>query len=244
MEGKNILITGVSRGLGLELVKCLMAVPGYNVWGLSRKKTGEVERLLDRYPDRFHWMPYDLGDVDDIRKKIFVDFVGVSTPLHGFVNNAAVAYDDIVTNLKLEPLVDMYRVNVFAPMMMTKYAIRHFLLHNVQGSIVHVSSISVHTGYKGLAMYASSKGALEAFSKNTAREWGEKHVRSNTLVAGFMETDMSATLTSEQKNRIYKRTSLKSPTSTKSVAETIRFLLSDESLSITGQNIHVDSGTI
>jgi 3-oxoacyl-[acyl-carrier protein] reductase len=93
-------------------------------------------------------------------------------------------------------------------------------------------------------MYASSKGSLEAFSKNTAREWGEKGIRSNALVAGFMETHMSETLSVDQKNRIYKRTSLKIPTTTKSVAETILFLLSEKAESITGQNIHVDSGTI
>jgi 3-oxoacyl-[acyl-carrier protein] reductase len=93
-------------------------------------------------------------------------------------------------------------------------------------------------------MYASSKGALEAFSKNTAREWGELGIRSNVVVPGFMETAISATLTEEQKDRIYKRTSLKSPTSILSVAETVAFLLSEQSISITGQNIHVDSGTI
>ena len=177
-----------------------------------------------------------MGNVEDIRKVIFKEFIGFDTLLHGFVNNAAVAYDDIVTNLNYESLLKMYNVNVFAPMMITKYAIRHFLLHNTKGSIVHLSSISVHTGYKGLAMYA--------FSKNTAREWGEKGIRSNALVAGFMETDMSATLTDDQKNRIYKRTSLKIPTTIRSVAETIKFLLSDMAESITAQNIHVDSGTI
>jgi len=93
-------------------------------------------------------------------------------------------------------------------------------------------------------MYASTKGALEAFSKNTAREWGEKGIRSNCLVAGFMETEMSSTLSDNQKNRIYQRTSMKQPVDVISVAETIRFLLSDESKSITGQNIHVDNGTI
>jgi len=154
------------------------------------------------------------------------------------------AYDDIVTNLRIEPLEKMYRVNVFSPMMITKYAIRQMLLHHIKGSIVHLSSISVHTGYKGLAMYASTKGALEAFSKNTAREWGELGIRSNCLVSGFMETEMSSTLTEDQKNRIYKRTSLKKATEVESVAETIAFLLSEKAQSITGQNIYVDSGTI
>jgi 3-oxoacyl-[acyl-carrier protein] reductase len=118
------------------------------------------------------------------------------------------------------------------------------LLHRTSGSIVHISSISVHTGYKGLAMYASTKGALEAFSKTTAREWGEKGIRSNALVAGFMETSMSSTLSKEQRDRIYKRTSLKIPTTVESVANMVEFLLSDNSRSVTGANVFVDSGTI
>lgn len=93
-------------------------------------------------------------------------------------------------------------------------------------------------------MYAASKGALEAFSKNTAREWGSKKIRSNCVVAGFMETEMSASLTSEQKDRIYKRTSLKEAVSVKSVASMIQFLVSNDANSVTGQNIFVDNGTI
>ena len=198
---------------------------------------------MEQFPGRLKWLGYDLSNTEDIRS-IFKKFIGFDVPLHGFVNNAAIAYDDIITNLNYNKLEQMYKVNVFTPMLMTKYVIRHFLLHQVQGSIVHMSSISVHTGYKGLAMYASTKGALEAFSKDTAREWGEKGVRSNALVAGFMETNMSSTLTIEQKDRIYKRTSLKKATTITSVADTIKFLLSDSAESITGQNIHVDSGTI
>ncbi len=241
---KNILVTGVSRGLGLEIVKAILADDENFVYGISRLKTKELDELLINNANRFKWLSYDLSNVNDVRNKIFKEFIGVTTPLHGFVNNAAIAYDDIVTNLKYEPLLNMYNVNVFTPMIISKYVIRQFLLHNTKGSIVHISSISVHTGYKGLAMYASSKGALEAFSKNTAREWGEKTIRSNVVVAGFMETEMSAMLSADQKDRIYKRTSLKTPTVTKSVAETITFLLSQKAESITGQNIHVDSGTI
>ncbi|MDB8998122.1 SDR family NAD(P)-dependent oxidoreductase [Parabacteroides distasonis] len=243
MEKRNILVTGVSRGLGIEIAQTLLQDENVNVYGLSRSKPEELEALINQYPDRMKWMEYDLSDSVNV-KKIFREFVGMKTPLHGFVNNAAMAYDDIVTNLNLDKLKAMYDVNVFTPMMMTKSFIRHCLLHNVKGSIVHISSISVHTGYKGLAMYASSKGALEAFSKDTAREWGEKGIRSNALVAGFMETAMSSTLSADQKDRIYKRTSMKKPTTTKSVAETIRFLLTDGAESITAQNIFVDSGTI
>jgi 3-oxoacyl-[acyl-carrier protein] reductase len=93
-------------------------------------------------------------------------------------------------------------------------------------------------------MYASTKGSLEAFSKSTSREWGVKGIRSNCVVAGFMETEMSKSLTEEQKNKIYNRTSLKQSTEIKSVVKTISFLTSDSASSITGQNIFVDSGTI
>lgn len=239
----NILLTGVSKGLGLKTAECLLS-EGHTVFGVSRSMTKELNQLIKAYPENMRWLEYDITDSNNIHKTIFVNWIGLKTPLHGFINNAAFAYDDIITNLNIEPLEKMYKVNVFSPMILTKYAIRHTFLHKNKISIVHISSISVHTGYKGLAMYASTKGALEAFSKNTAREWGERGVRSNCLVAGFMETEMSSTLSEDQKNRIFKRTSMKTAVEVESVAQTIKFLISSDANSITGQNIHVDNGTI
>lgn len=236
MENSNdkaILVTGVSRGLGLEIAKTLLD-KGYVVIGISRSKVF--------LPGKFQHLQFDLSNSEELED--FLKSNLKNTRIDGFVNNAAIAYDDIITNMKLDNLQTMYNVNVFSPFLITKFCLRNMLLHKVKGSIVHLSSISVHTGYNGLSMYASTKGALEAFSKNTAREWGRRGVRSNCIVAGFMETEMSGTLSDDQKDRIYKRTSLKKPTDTKSVASTIEFLLSDDSNSITGQNINVDSGTI
>ncbi len=238
----NILITGVSRGVGIEICTVLLE-QGNNIYGIARTHTDEFKNLEYNYKGKIHFKSFDLSDGDNVNEEVFKDFIG-KNPIHGFVNNAATAYDDIISNLNLDRLKNMYNVNVFTPMMLTKYVLRNMLLYKVKGSIVHISSISVHTGYKGLAMYASSKGALEAFSKNTAREWGQLGIRSNIVVPGFMETAMSSTLSEEQKDRIYKRTSLKTVTSIRSVAETVAFLLSDKAESITGQNIHVDNGTI
>tara|TARA_B110001452_G_scaffold112273_1_gene93155 strand:- start:3561 stop:4283 length:723 start_codon:yes stop_codon:yes gene_type:complete len=239
----NILLTGASKGLGLITTEALLK-KGMTVFAVSRSKTEKLNELLIQYHSSLKWLQYDLANVENIRQSLFKDWIGIDTPIHGLVNNAALAYDDIITNLNIDSLEKMYRVNVFTPMVLTKFVLRQMLLHNIKGCIVHVSSISVHTGYKGLSMYASTKGALEAFSKNTAREWGEKGIRSNCLVSGFMETEMSSTLSENQKNRIYKRTSMKQPVNVSSVASTIGFLLSDESKSITGQNIYVDNGTI
>ncbi len=239
----NILVTGCSRGVGLEICRVLLS-QGNRVFGVARSHSEEFKSLQNEYDGKLHFKSIDLSDSESVREKIFREYIPKDIAIDGYVNNAAVAYDDIITNLNLCRLEDMYKVNVFTPMMITKYILRDMLLHHTHGSIVHISSISVHTGYKGLAMYASSKGALEAFSKDTAREWGSLGIRSNVVVPGFMETAMSASLTDEQRSKIYARTSLKAATSINSVAETVAFLLSDKSCSITGQNIHVDNGTI
>lgn len=217
---------------------------GHTVYGLSRSYTEDFKVLEKEFSGKLFFKNIDLSNSIDICKTIFKEFITNQVRPDGFVNNAAMTYDNIVTNLNVDKLKTIYDVNVFTPMLITKYAIRHMLLHKNKGSIIHISSISVHTGYKGLAMYASSKGALEAFSKNTAREWGGQGIRSNVVVPGFMETAMSSTLTEEQKDRIYKRTSLKSATRIGSVVETVAFLLSEKADSITGQNIHVNNGTI
>lgn len=239
----NILVTGCSRGVGLEICKVLLE-QGNTVYGIARSYTDGFKELEAKYPKKLFFKGIDLSDSEGARKSVFKEFITNEVILDGFVNNAAIAYDDIVTNLNIDRLKAMYDVNVFTPMIITKYVIRNMLLHKTKGSIVHISSISVHTGYKGLAMYASSKGALEAFSKDTAREWGQLGVRSNVVVPGFMSTAMSASLTEEQRSKIYARTSLKAATDVHSVAETVAFLLSDKACSITGQNVHVDNGTI
>jgi len=185
---KNILLTGDSKGLG-ENIKRKLLDSGYNVVGLSRSSSD---------------IQYDLSNVDGI-KDLYLNIIKERGPIHGYINNAAFAYDDIITNLNSDRLIEMYKVNVFSPMMLTKYVIRDMMLNKTHGSIVHISSISVHTGYKGLAMYASTKGSLEAFSKNTSREWGRMGIRSNIVCPGFMDTNMSSSLNDEQRNKIFKR---------------------------------------
>ena len=119
----NILLTGASKGLGLMTTECLLKA-GWTVYALSRSKTEELNQLLLQYPDHLKWLQYDLEDGENIRRSVFKDWIGFDTPIHGFVNNAALAYDDIITNLNLDSLEKMYRVNVFSPMVLTKYVLR------------------------------------------------------------------------------------------------------------------------
>lgn len=231
----NVLVTGGSKGLGAEIVD-LFLKKGWNVYNISRSEP-KIQH------GNFHHLSFDLSNTEDIKKKIFKEFVTNDVPIHALVHNAAVAYDDIVTNAKITPLRSMFDVNVLSPIMMNREAIRNMIFNRIAGSIIFVSSVSSMTGYKGLSMYAATKGALESHSKNISREWGTRGIRSNCVVPGFMETEMSQGLTPEQKQRIYNRNSLKKETDVKSVASLVYFLASEESSSITGQNINVDCGT-
>lgn len=239
---KQVLLTGDSRGVGMiTLIKLLES--GYRVVGISRSYNESQQQIKEYYDDMYHHITFDLSKVEDIAD-LYKTQLKQFGKFHGFVNNAAVAYDDIITNMNVDKLSFMYNVNVLSPMLLVKYMIRNSLLTKTPLDIVHISSISAHTGYKGLSMYASTKSAIEGFSKNTAREWGTNGIRSNVVCPGFMDTDMSSSLSKEQKSRIFNRNSRKREITTGDVANTIEFLLNESSSGITGQIIHVDNGTI
>ena len=234
------IVTGHSKGLGKAIALVLLE-KGYNVIGISRSISSDMGNA--NHEGSLKQLSFDFSEPQQI-KEFYFDMIKPIGPLGGLVNNAAIAYDDISTNIDILQMKKMFDVNVFSPIMLAQYVIRDMLLHEISGSIVHVSSICESTGYKGLSMYAATKGALESFSKGIAREWGIRGIRSNCVAPGFMDTRMSSSLSNEQRNKIYHRTCLRQPTDPISVAHTVEFLLSEKSVSITSQTYNVDSGTL
>lgn len=240
---KWIVLTGDSGMLGSKIVDKILEEDDYGIIGISRSENHITNEFKKKYDNRYFHINYDLSNPDGIKDLYKKEVKGIGK-IYGLINNSAYAYDDIITNANIDSIEQMFRINVTSPMILTKYAIRDMLLNDIEGSIVHISSICAHTGYKGLSMYAATKGALESFSKTVAREWGERGIRSNCVAPGFMESDMSSNLSEEQKDRIFKRNSLKKKTDAMSVVSTVKFLMCEESKSITGQVVHVDGGTI
>lgn len=238
-----VIVTGDSGGLGNEVTRSLLESNKYGVIGISRTENENIKKLQVEFHDNFIHINFDLSNPNNI-KELYLNKIKSIGSIYGLVNNSAYAYDDLVTNINIDSLQEMININLVSTMILTKYAIRDMLLNGVKGSLIHISSVCAHTGYKGLSMYAATKGGIEAFSKSIAREWGKVGIRTNCIAPGFMETKMSKSLDVEKKKKIYKRTSLKKPTSLMTVANTVKFLLSEEASSITGTVIHVDCGTI
>ncbi len=232
LSNRFVLVTGAAGGLGLAVVRRLLG-DGYSVSAVVRRESQTLKDLQSEFGERLEVLQFDLTDWRALES--WQPLIDPQRCWSGLVNNAAVAYDDLVSNARVDELATMFDVNVMSPILLSKLVIRNMILHQTPGSLVHVSSISTRDGYKGLAMYAATKGALEAFSKGVAREWGSRGIRSNCVVPGFMETPMSAGLSTDQREKIYRRQSLGKAVEVDSVAATVSFLLGPDSRSITGQ---------
>ena len=242
---KNILITGISRGLGLENAARLLEKSNeWSVYGVSRSMTDELQALMLKYPDRLFWKSFDLRKIDEIEETIFDNLLDGKQKLDAFINNAAVLYKDLIMHLKHDQMHDMILTNLSSPMVLTKTVIRRFMKDRVRGNIIHMSSICVHRSFEGLSMISATKAGVEVFSRGTAFEYGRFGIRSNVIVIGLMDLGMKDTVDTKREQGLKNIASLKELTRLESVLGMIDFLLSDQSVSITGQNIHINSGII
>jgi len=236
----NLLVTGGTRGLGLVVVQQQLQA-GHHVWAVGRKASAGLAKLQAEFGDRCQFVPLDLSHSSQAVRQALQQGLD-KVALDAVVNNAAIAYEGLVSHLDIADVEKLFRVNVFSAMEVGRFAVRNMLLHRRRGSLVFVSSVTTTVGSKGLSFYAATKGAIEAFSLNLAQEWGSRGIRSNCVVPGFMETDMSAGLSDAQRQGIARRSALRQLVDVASVASTIGFLISNAAGSVTGQCWSVDAG--
>ncbi len=240
---KYIIVTGVSGDLGFAIAEEILKKNNYGVIALNRKNNLKISKLKKKYKKKFIFISVDMKNFAEI-EKIYNKKIKQIGQIFGLINNSAIAYDDMITNANYKKLEDMFKVNIFSPIMLSKLVIRNMILNKNKGSIIHISSIAASTGFKGLSMYGSTKGALESFSIGLAREWGRMGIRSNCISPGFIKTNMSKKLGNEHIKKIIKRASLKRLATTSEVASVVSFLISDKSSSITGTVIRSDGGSL
>ncbi|MCC5834582.1 MAG: SDR family oxidoreductase [Opitutales bacterium] len=235
---QRICITGVSRGLGLRLAKDALE-SGARVIGVSRTQTPECLVLQEEFGERFEHIALDLGQAAE-RTAALKRLMPLNRPTDVLILNAALAVDGLATDLPLEDVQQMFEVNVFAGMELGRQFIRNRLAHGGGGQIITISSVAAHEGFTGLSAYAASKAALEAWTRTIGREWKRKSIRANAVVAGFMDTAMTASLSDAQRDRIFERSPSGAPVSLQAVTDKVRWLLDQDSDGPSGQSYRIE----
>jgi 3-oxoacyl-[acyl-carrier protein] reductase len=234
---KRVLVTGGSRGLGLAICRRLLA-DGYYVITNSRHLSAELARLIQQQAGRIEYHASDLaspGSVPELAKAARL-LEGVD----GFVCNAAIGAAGLLTLLSEKRIRECVEVNLTVSILLARVVIKGMLARG--GNLVFISSVAARSGLAGLSVYSATKGALTAFSRSVAREYGQRGIRSNCILPGFLETEMTASLTPEEKEKVRQRSALRRLGRPEDVAGCVRFLLSDEAHHISGTEIVVDGG--
>ena len=233
---KIVLVTGASRGIGLEAAKHF-SKEGYKVIGTSRGDFNLGELIGD---DSAISVQLDLMSKQSI-KNLFADLKSQDLLPSVLVNNAGITKDQLFMRMKDEDWDDVIETNLNGLFRVTKAFIKP-MVKNKFGRVINISSVAGLMGNSGQVNYSSSKSAMVGFSRSLAKELGSRNITSNVVAPGFIETDMTTFLNDDEKAEVSKNIPMKRFGTVQDVAKCIVFLASDEANYITGQIISVDGG--
>lgn len=238
LEGKTILVTGASSGIGrATAIECSKMGARLVITGRNEERLGETYRNLKKGDHRF--IVSDLGGENEIQ-----NLVSQLPAIDGIVHCAGITSNlpfQFATREKFDSIMD---VNFFAPVEISRLVIKAKKL-NKNSSLVFISSISgVFTSSVALSIYSASKGALNGFIKGLALDLASKGIRVNSVNPGIVETNIfdSGVITTEQLAIEMNRYPLKRYGKPEEIAHAAIYLLSDASRWVTGTNLLIDGG--
>lgn len=244
IDGKKILITGASRGIGAETVKYL--VQNKAIVTVSSSNINSLEKLKENFTideQRYIFtIACDLSNHEE-RNTLVSKSIEIMGGMDGLVCNAGITKDTLSIKMKDDMWENVLDVNLAASFRLNADAIK-FMIKQRHGSIVNISSIVGFTGNAGQANYSASKAGLIGMTKSLALETASRGVRVNAIAPGFIKTDMTDKLTEEQMAIIVSKIPLGRQGSTSDIANGILFLLSEASNYITGTTLHINGGML
>jgi 3-oxoacyl-[acyl-carrier protein] reductase len=236
----KVLVTGGSRGLGLAICRRLVA-EGYGVVAVGRTLGTELSELLAIAPELLWFKAFDFSFVDKIHE-FAVDLHRMHGPFYGLVNNAAIGLDGVLGTQHEKDIEMLIRINLLAPIILTKYVGRQMLVRG-SGRVINVSSIIASTGFSGLSVYGATKAGLVGFTKSLSRELGKAGITVNAIAPGYMDTGMTSGLQGEKLASVVRRSPLGRLAGVDDVAGAVAYLLGQGGACITGTVLTVDAGS-
>lgn len=240
LKGKVAVVTGASRGIGLEIAKTLASC-GARVAIISTKERPEVaEQVAKDSGSEAKSYACDVSDAAQV-ESVFKTILEAFGQIDILVNNAGITRDGLMMRMKDADFDDVIRTNLRSAFLCTRTVIRH-MMGRRQGRIVNMASINGIRAQAGQANYAASKAGIIGLTKTNAMEFAGRGITVNAIAPGCIATDMTAKLTGETLEKFKNAIPLKRMGEPKDVANAVAFLVSDEAAYITGQVLGVDGG--
>ncbi len=227
---RSVLVTGGNRGIGLATARAL-AADGHRV-AITHRGSGAPDGLFGVRCD-----VTDTGAVDEA----FTAVEAEQGPVEVLVSNAGITADGLLMRMSEEAFTSVLDANLTAAFRVAKRASRGMLKARF-GRMVFVSSVVGHTGAPGQVNYAASKAGLVGLARSVARELGSRGITANVVAPGYVDTDMTATLSDARRAEITSSIPLGRQAQPEEVASAIRWLASDDAGYVTGAVIPVDGG--
>ena len=244
LESKVAIITGGSRGIGKSICETF-AQNGCNVaftYNNSKDSAEALAKELNNSGIKAKAYKSDASSFDDATKLV-EDVLNDFGKIDILVNNAGIKKDNLLMRMEKSDFDSVINTNLSSVFNLTKASIKTFLKQR-NGSIVNISSVVGVKGNAGQSNYSASKAGIIGFSKSIALELGSRNIRSNVIAPGFIETDMTDSLSEDVINSWKESIPLKRGGIPSDVGYACVFLASDLSSYITGQVLHVDGGML
>ena len=238
LNGKTVLITGASRGIGEAAAKTF-AQAGANVM-LTARNADKLKNIKKKLGDRTEYFAGDISDPNIVSQ--LVDFCySHFGALDILINNAGVTNDALFLRMDLEKWTQVINTNLKSNFLLSS-ALSKNMIKKKWGRIINITSVVGHTGNFGQSNYSASKAGILGMSKSIALELAKRNVTVNCIAPGFIETSMTAVLSESQRESLIEKIPMGKIGSPKDVANCVEFLVSDKSEYVTGQTIHVNGG--
>ncbi|HEV2909153.1 MAG TPA: 3-oxoacyl-ACP reductase family protein [Candidatus Eremiobacteraceae bacterium] len=241
LEGKTALVTGAGTGIGRAIAHAFGAA-GASVM-LAGRRPEPLESVRQEVEAAGGMAHVHVADVSEQPQAAGLVDAAAKTlgRLDILVNNAGRTYDQLILRMKWDELEKTLATNLQS-MFYTCAAAGKIMLGQRSGSIINITSVVALTGNAGQSAYVASKAGVIGLTKSLAQEFGSRSIRVNAIAPGFIETEMTASLTDELKAQYLSRVPLRRFGTADEVARVAVFLGSDAAAYVTGQTLAVDGG--